>query len=649
MKASNVQTLFDLAASRHRLDTAIVYKNRRVSYEALKGRSDRLASLLVASGARKGTVVAILCEDAVEVVSSIIAALKAGCVFVPLDLAMPDRRLRAMLDEVSPGWLITESHLLGRVTGVAAEGPAPRVICTDLEHPHSISGEGLQEIFGLSASLDAEGPRVESGPDDMCYIYFTSGSTGKPKGIAGRLKSIDHFIRWEIETFSLDETVRVSHLAPASFDASLRDIFVPLCLGGTLHIPPDRETILDGGRLASWIDREQITLLHCVPSVFRSLTNEPLRPEQFASLKQILMAGEPLLPSDVGRWCDVFGDRVQLANLYGPSETTMVKFCYMVSPSDRRRQSIPIGKPIEGAKALLLDERGKPSRQGTVGEIYIRTPFRTLGYYNQPELTREAFVQNPFSDDPDDIVYRTGDMGRVLQDGNFEYLGRRDQQVKIRGVRVELAEIEGLLRAHEAVIDVAVIDRKDAKDYTFLCAYLVLSEQIDPYQLREYLAEHLPEHALPSAFVTVEVLPRTLSGKIDRRALPAPGAVRSGSEIDYIAPRTPTEEVITVIWSELLGVKKIGVNDNFFHLGGHSLLATQLLSRVRQVFFVDVPLRSLFETPTVASLSLRVTQAQVEEVDDEEISSIIAELKGLSGEALERMIQEEIVEQERAL
>ena len=322
----------------------------------------------------------------------------------------------------------------------------------------------------------------------------------------------------------------------------------------------------------------------------------------FKSLKYILMAGEPLLPSDVKRWTDIFGERIQLINLYGTSETTMAKFAYFVKASDQQRRSIPVGKPIEGAAAVVVDKRGRPCPAGIIGEIYIRTPYRALGYYNQPELTREAFIQNPFNNDPNDIVYKTGDLGRVLEDGNFEYLGRLDRQVKIRGNRVELSEIEDVLRGHVAVTDVAVIDREDSAGHNYLCAYVVLGSEVETDALRELVLNHLPDYMVPSAFIVMEALPRTISGKIDRQALPIPGLTRSGMQ-EYVAPSTDVEKALAGIWTEVLGIDQVGINDNFFQLGGHSLRATQILTRVRAALNVEVPLRSLFETPTVAALA----------------------------------------------
>jgi len=371
--------------------------------------------------------------------------------------------------------------------------------------------------------------------------------------------------------------------------------------------------------------------------VFRAIVSEELNPTALSSLKYVLMAGEPLLPADVEKWMAVYGERAQLVNLYGPSETTMVKFCYFVKPADRQQRFISIGKPMEGARALVVDEKGEICPPGVVGEIYIRTPFRTLGYYNRPELTAEVFIQNPFSEIPGDLVYKTGDLARILEDGNFEFLGRKDSQVKIRGVRVELTEIENLLRGHPAVRNVAVVDREDATGNKFLCAYLVLCEDVEPHALRDYLSQSLPEYMTPASFVRMPALPLNANGKIDRRALLAFSEASARQE--FVAPRTPVEEALAGIWRQVLGVERVGVHDNFFESGGHSLLATQLFSRIRAELGIEAPLRTLFASPTIAQLAVALIHVQAEREDEEEMARMIEEIRRLSEDALDEEIQ----------
>ncbi len=581
-----------------------------VSYEELDEKSNRLANYLLMSGASKATVVAIMAEDVMEVIAAIIGTLKAGCGFMPMDGGLPIKRLAAMMEVSRPGYLIADSKSASKLSR-AVEGASlrARLISLDEDVDQSQLWAGVEYIGRYAECEASQAPSVESGPDDLSYIYFTSGSTGVPKAIAGRLKSIDHFIRWEIETLGLDERVRVSQLLPLTFDGSLRDIFVGLCAGGVVCVPESRDVVKDVERLLRWLEEEEVSLVHCVPSLMRAMLNEGMKQGELGSLRHVVMAGEALLPADVGRWKAVHGERVELINLYGTSETTMAKFSYRVREGDEQRPSILIGKPIPGAEAMLLNRKGEPCVAGTVGEIYIRTPYRSLGYYNQPELTSEAFIQNPFSEDDSDIVYRTGDLGRELEDGNYEYLGRRDQQVKVRGMRVELGEIENLLRKQEGIKDVAVIDREDASGYNYLCAYVVIEEGVKIEEINRVMEEELAEYQVPGAYVEMEELPRTISGKVDRRRLPRPGERRAGME-EYEGPRSEVEERLVGMWGEMLGIGQIGIRDNFFRIGGHSLMATQVVSRVREEYGVEIELREMFEGPTVAGLGERIEEAQ---------------------------------------
>jgi amino acid adenylation domain-containing protein len=571
---------------------AIETSGRRISYRELQERANGLAAALLAGGAERGALVALLASRTEDLVAGMLGVLQAGCAFVPFDRRSPSVRLESIVAEVSLRWWLVSPDL-----GELAER--------------------LRRETGAIIPLGDQSPRgdrapavPELDPESLCYVFFTSGSTGLPKGIAGRLKAIDHFIRWEIETFAIGEDCRVSQLTSPAFDAVLRDIFVPLAAGGTLCVPAEPEVVLDGARLADWIDRERLTLLHCTPTVFRSLLRQQLTPNLFPALRHVLLAGEPLLPVDVRRWTAVFGDRIELVNLYGPSETTMTKLFYRVQPEDAEARMIPVGQPMRGARVIVLDEEGSPCAPGQVGEIVLRTPYRSLGYLNQPELTASAFVRNPFSDRPDDLIYRTGDLGRLREDGDLEVLGRRDQQVKVRGVRVEIAPIEEALRSHPSVRDAAVVDRVDAQGDRFLCAYLVLDGEQDTGELRESLASRLPEAMIPSAYVRLEALPRTLTGKLDRRALPDPGKLAGRLSASQVAPRTPLEEKLAGLFKDLLGLSEVGVHESFFALGGHSLLAAQLLARIRAELGVEVPLGRIFQKATIESLAGEVALLQ---------------------------------------
>jgi amino acid adenylation domain-containing protein len=582
-----VHDLFSQNAKQFNNSIAIDNGKRRVTYGELANAVETLTTALMARGVTSGSIVGIFLTDTIEIITAILAILKARAIFCPFDPAFPEKRLQVMFESVSPAWCVTQSEFgeqLQRITSAADP------VLIDAVTTNGAATQLGREIF-------------ESDPDAPCSVYFTSGSTGTPKAILGRLKGIDHYVRWEIEAVGVKPGTRVSQLASPSFDGFLKDAFVPLCAGGVACAPENRSIVLDGQHLADWLDIEQIEILHCVPSVFRSLLNADLNDKYFEQLRCVVLAGETLYTADVKRWKAIFGERIKLANLYGPTETTILKTFHFVQPEDVERPSIPIGKPIRGAAVLVVDQQGQPCGIGDVGEIYIRTPYRAHGYFDKLDLTGEVFIQNPFNNDPSDIVYKTGDFGRLLEDGNLEHLGRRDQQVQVRGVRVELGEIENLLRGHEDISDVAVIDRDDPNGNKFLVAYLTMNNGSGTEHLRQYLAERLPETMLPSAFVELDQLPRTLNGKLDRKALPSLEALHAQRDTAHSGPQTPLEEIVSGIWCEVLRLPGVKRTDNFFNLGGHSLLVTQVILRVRETLKVELPVRSLFEAPTLVQFA----------------------------------------------
>jgi amino acid adenylation domain-containing protein len=601
MSFESVQDLFSRTAAQFGTQTAIDHGGRLVTYADLEAESNRLANFLLDSGAGKGTRVGLLTADPRSIITGILGVLKAGAVFVPLDPAFPDGRLRVMIEQVEPQWYVSETKHLEKLDHLRQSGDQhAKIICLD-------GGE-------YAACERREHPGVTSEPDAPCSIYFTSGSTGKPKAILGRLKGIDHYMRWEIEAVGAERGTRVSQLASPAFDGFLKDAFVPLCSGGVVCAPESRDILLNAVQLADWLDIEQVEVLHCVPSVFRALLNEGLNGSYFEAMRCVVLAGEALYPADVKRWMEVFGERIKLLNVYGPTETTVLKVAYEVKAADVERPTIPIGKPIKGSAIMLINSRGQLCRGEAVGEIHIRTPYRSHGYYGEPEMTREVFIPNPFSEDPADVLYKTGDYGRLLEDGNLEFLGRRDQQVQIRGVRVELAEIENLLRAHDAVADVAVVDRDDAEGNKFLVACVALNDGATSEPFRQYLADRLPQTMLPSGFLEMDELPRTLNGKVDRKTLRTIELPKADPQAEG-GSLTPIEEIVAGIWCEVLRLPLVGRSGNFFNLGGHSLLVTQVLARVREYLRVDLPI------PTLAEFA-RVIQEQISAGKENELPPI---------------------------
>ena len=602
MKDPLIQNWFSQTAAKFSTKVALESENHQITYQRLEQESNNLANFLLSQGTKKGSFVFILSQNCFVIIPTLIACLKAGFVFVPLGGQLPQKRLQNLVSDIAPQWIIADRQEIKNIQALKFNNQ-PNLLFLDKNNQNNLREANLKSdrTTEYLQFWQPENPQIDLELDDMCYLYFTSGSTGKAKAIAGRLKSIGHFVNWEINTLKLNPRSRVSQLINPAFDAFLRDIFVPLCSGGIVYIPENYETILDSKKLVQWLDAQQINLIHCVPSLFRSLLTQDLDPNKFQNLRYILLSGEPLLPADVSQWMQIYGERIQLVNLYGASETTMTKFFYFVQASDRAKQTIPIGKPMDGTAAIIVGQNGKICPPGIVGEIYIRTPYRTLGYYQQPELTQEVFIPNPFTNKPHDIVYKTGDLGRILQDGNFEYLGRKDRQVKIRGIRIELAEIENALSRHPQIQEAVVQDWEDRQGNKYLCGYLLVKEPLKSHQIREFLVDWLAEPKIPTIFTIMDRLPKTISGKIDRKSLPEPQAQERIRPL--IRPRNPIEEELVKIWEQVLKVNPIGIEDNFFALGGHSLLVTQLTALVEQSFKVKLPLKIPFESPQLAKMA----------------------------------------------
>ncbi|MCP5053157.1 MAG: non-ribosomal peptide synthetase, partial [bacterium] len=420
-----------------------------------------------------------------------------------------------------------------------------------------------------------------------------------------------HFIQWQIDTFAVDETFRFSQLSNPGFDAFLRDVFVPLCSGGVVCIPGSEDAILKPRRLSRWLDRYRVNLVHCVPSIFKLLEPGTLSKEQFKQLKYILFSGERIDPGDLVDWYDTFDDRIKLVNLWGTTETTMSKTCYFIDKSDLDRERIPVGQPIRGAGVLILDEDMEVCDDLVTGEITIRTPFMTHGYFNAHELNKEKFIRDPFSQNPGDIIHKTGDLGRILTGGDLELLGRQDRQVKVRGIRIELEEIESVLIKHPQVKEAVAIKEKTTANSEILCAYFTgtteVTEAIEANQagdtvsisqLNRYLAGKLPAYMVPARLLKIAEIPRKPNGKVDYDKLRHSWTAGESTTL----PATDIFEIkVLELWHEVLSaeVENIGVRDDFFQLGGHSLSVMSLISKIHKHFDVRISLGEIFSNRTI--------------------------------------------------
>jgi amino acid adenylation domain-containing protein len=439
------------------------------------------------------------------------------------------------------------------------------------------------------------------GGDDPAYLFFTSGTTGVPKAVVGCHKGLSHFLSWQRDTFQVTPLDRCAQLIGLSFDAVLRDIFLPLTSGATLCLP---EANREPESLMVWMQSQQVTLVHTVPAVAHNWISQIRKEVALPSLRWVFFSGEPLRDTLIRQWRLALPGKYQIVNLYGPTETTLIK-CFFVVPDPPLPGIQPVGRPLPETQAWVTNSKDQLCGLGEIGEIALRTPFRTLGYANSRLETARHFRRNPFRKDDGDLVYFTGDLGRYRPDGSLDILGRRDHQVKIRGVRIELDEIAAIICKHPEVSASVVVFRKQVEPQD-LVAYVVpknfglaLREE-----LRAHLASQLPAAMIPTVFVFLESMPLTANGKVDRKALPVTDFMERAPNKEHVAPRSAIELQLATVWSEVLGVSNIGAFDNFFDLGGQSLLATQVASRIQRDLRVECPLRLLFETPNLAALAL---------------------------------------------
>jgi amino acid adenylation domain-containing protein len=582
--------------NRFKDNIAIEYGGNVFTYGDIDKQSDCIANWLIDRGVGKETFIGIHTDDRVEIIAAIIGILKAGCVFVPLDTANPRKRLEVMV----------ESTGINLILGNAGESQLSR---SQYLNDRGVEFVSFVELF--SQLHRGESPKtgyVQYTPEDKIYVYFTSGSTGTPRAIVGKNKSLLHFINWEIEIFNINEQFRTSQLITPGFDAFLRDVFVPLCAGGVLCIPENPGIILNSYALIRWLEKFGINLVHCVPSLFRLLNSRSLDNNNLKTLKYILLSGEKINPAELANWYDTIGDRVQLVNLYGPTETTMIKSYYLIRPCDVQKERIPIGKPMKGVRIAILNEEMKLCDELITGEIYIRTPYSSFGYYRDDRLNRERFIPNPLNNDPNDIVFKTGDLGRLLPNGNIEFLGRKDRQVKIRGIRIELEEIERILSGHPAIHEAAVIKKDFPNGSELLCAY-VTQKQGNPRKeeepadhLREYLHGQLPDYMVPDRIRFTAEIKKKNNGKVDYDELALEFEREMESEaMRYVPPQDPIQEKLLEIWQEILGpgVGKIGIRRRFFEVGGNSLNVITLISFIHRDFDVRPGLAEMFVHDTV--------------------------------------------------
>lgn len=600
-------------------------RDNQLTYSEINTRANQLAHYLRKLGVKRDILVGLYLERSPEMIIAVLAVHKAGGAYVPLDPNYPLQRLLVISDETKFPVILSQQRLAETFPNHVA-----KVICLDTD-------------WATIAQGSQESPGVRSAPENLAYVIYTSGSTGLPKGIEVTHRSLTNFALWASATYELAPRDRVLQFASISFDTAAEEIFPCLASGAALVL---RDSALDSlsGFLPRLRDLE-ITVLD-LPTFHwhewvEELASGP-RPE-LASLRLVIIGGEQASAVRLRKWREVVGAQVRLVNTYGPTETTVVSTLWESSETSRQpenNRSVPIGRPIANTQVYILDANLQPVPIGVRGEIHIGGVGLARGYLKRPALTLKKFIVNPFCRDPGARLYETGDFARYLADGNIEYLGRMDTQLKMRGIRIELGEIEAVLRQHGSVREPIVLAREDVAGYPHLVAYVVPKPGSAPTasELRGFLSATLPDYLVPSGFVLLDALPLTPNGKVDQRALAAIN--RSELKDGFVPPRTPVEKIMASIWTDILKLKQIGIYDNFFDIGSHSFLAIEVVSRVRKVFAMDLPLRELFAAPTVAGMAATVVKARSKRDNQQDLRVSLANLESLPSEQRPRLLTE---------
>ncbi|MBE9162167.1 non-ribosomal peptide synthetase [Tychonema sp. LEGE 06208] len=594
-----VHRLFEAQAAKTPDAVAVQFECQSLTYQELNNRANQLAHYLHSFGVKPDAIVGVYLERSLDAIVGILGVLKAGGAYLPLDPNYSKERLNFMLEDAGVQVLLTQTQL-------AANLPAQKitVICLDAE---------WEKISPQHQS----NPDSVVGPENLAYIIYTSGSTGKPKGVMVQHHSLANYTQAASVEYGIEANDRILQFASLSFDVSAEEIYPCLTRGATLVL---RENSMSDS-ISSFLQkcREwEITVLNLPTAYWHEFTAMlSTKTQEFPpSVRLTIIGGEAALPASLDRWQKCVSEKVRLVNAYGPTETTISATWCQLSANISTAKSLPIGRPIPNARTYVLDANLQPVPIGVPGELYIGGAGVARGYINRSELNREKFIPDLFSKVQGDRLYKTGDLVRYLPDGNLEFLDRTDRQVKIRGFRIELGEIESALSQHPDVQEAVILARDEDSAGKRLIAYLVLNSALSIgnsaliKNLRSFLQKKLPDYMVPASFMFLEAMPLTPNGKVDFKALPAPET--NSSDADFIAPQTLEEQVLAEIWAEVLGLKQVGINDNFFELGGHSLLATQLIAKVRDRFQVELSLRCLFQSPTVASLAVAIAETKSE-------------------------------------
>ena len=557
-----------------------------LTYAELNRAANRVAQTILSQRGEGEEPIALLVEQGITAVVMLLGVLKAGKFYVPLNPSYPRARLVDAVSDVEPALILSSSLHFSLACDLA------------LGKCHVVN------YGSLDASRSELDPKLKISPDALGYLFYTSGSTGRPKGVPQSQRNILHQILTYSNGLHITADDRITMLHSHSFSASRLDIFSALLNGATLFPVSVAEAGITS--LITLLKDDKITISHWIPTLFRHVLNVLGEHEQFPMMRVVVLGSEPVLLDDISLYKSHFAEDCTLVNRFGSTETGNICWNFFNHQSELSSDVVPAGYRVPGVDVFIIDEKGAKVPTGNVGEVCVQSRYLSNGYWNRPELTQAVFLPDPSGGDRG--IYLTGDLGRMHADGCLDHLGRKDSQIKIRGFRIELGEIEAALQQHSMIHETVVVARDEIAGDKRLVAYVVTDQEAAPttHELKSFLNQKLPEYMVPSAFVFLDSLPLTPNGKVDRKALPPPDPARPLVDQPCVAPRTPVEQLLASIWSEVLKFDKVGIHDNFFHLGGHSLLAIQVISRIRNDFRMDLPVRTLFEAPTIAQLAARL-------------------------------------------
>ena len=618
---------FEKIVRRYPNRIAVKSKNHVLTYQELNRLSNRVAhDVLTRHGAEHGPV-ALLLENDAPMIAAILGVLKAGKIYVPLDPSFAASTLAFILKDSQASLLLTNHRNAAGAKKIAAPGSVALNI-------DELSDGRAGANMGLSLA-----------PDTLASVIYTSGSTGEPKGVTQSHRNLLQKAMTDINEYHIEAQDRVSLLYSCAFSASARCIFGALLSGAALFPFDVREEGID--RLATWLARDGITLYLSVPTLFRGFLSMVDENDKLASVRLIYLGSESVSTKDVELFKKHFTKSCVLVNSLASGEAGTTAMYFIGHDTKMAGDIVPVGYAAPDKEVLLLDEQGIAVSAGEVGEIAVRSRYLSPGYWRKPDLTRIKF--SAYSDDQQERIYRTGDLGRMRADGCLEYLGRRDSSVKVRGLWTEIAAIERKLTALKSIKEVLVVSNSDEKEGHRLVAYVVpaTAERPTASVVRRYLKDELPNHMMPSNFVFLEALPLTATGKVDRKALPDPVILRAEIDAAYVGPRSPAERELVQIWGEALSLDKVGIHDNFFDLGGHSLAAIQVVSQVIKKFQLELPLGSLLAAKTIAEMAVIVTEYQGKKLGEKEMETILTELESLTDEQAQRLLLDEVETEHR--